>query len=255
MEGRVPPPGADPTEDPSIVHHIPQPPQPKYFPKASGHETYIVQIPRDQVYRVPPPENARIVENYQGSNAKTKQLGIGRRWCLWVLLALIIIGAIIGAAVAIHLVFFNPKPPQFTIDKVHVKHAPTSKNKDASSPPAKYLVTLKAVNPNGKTSIAYGDGQTSLLHNSKEIADGTFPSSSQGAKALLDVEVVLQGNKKSTVENSKKPVNLSLTIDVPIVMKNVMKSWGKTMKVTCDFKVSDLTSHSKVESQDCSTKF
>ncbi|GAA0159169.1 hypothetical protein LIER_16010 [Lithospermum erythrorhizon] len=74
--------------------------EPNHHPKGGKEkETFVVRMPRDQVYRVPPPEHAKIVENYK--NIPKEKKGCKVSLCCWVLIALAILGIAIGIIVAI----------------------------------------------------------------------------------------------------------------------------------------------------------
>ncbi|CAL5365416.1 unnamed protein product [Camellia sinensis] len=261
MEGRVPPPAvadkkfdlplppcARPSGPPSSMSPPPPPP---------SSETYIVQIPRDQVYRIPPPENARIVETYRDPQKSKGRCG--GKCCLWILISTVVLAVLIGITVAIVHSFFNPKTPEFSVTKVLVKNP----KKQAHAHPS-YEISLKANNPNEKMSVVYEKGgKASLSFTKKQIASGKFPSLTQDAKDSTNVHLTLAGSSAmlpSEVEKSMKstklklPVSLSLMINVPVKLKGSMET-SKDLTVTCDFKVSTLASGTNVSSQKCETKF
>ncbi|KAJ0086574.1 hypothetical protein Patl1_08502 [Pistacia atlantica] len=64
--------------------------------------TYVVQIPKDQVYRVPPPENALIVERHDKEKAKSC---CSCCICCGVFIAIVVIA--IGIMAAITIIFLK----------------------------------------------------------------------------------------------------------------------------------------------------
>ncbi|PSR88092.1 Methyltransferase PMT10 [Actinidia chinensis var. chinensis] len=259
MEGRVPPAAADANDDPPLSLCLPPP------PSSSSSETYIVQIPRDQIYRVPPPENAKIVESYRNPDHKQEKYCGGKR-SLWILLTLVVLAAIVGTIIGVNHMFFSPKAPEFSITKVLLITTPppqTSHKEHETPPTPTYEISLKADNPNGRMGVSYENGgETSLSFEHKKIAGGKYTSLYQEAKESDIVHLTLDssdGTLPSQVEKNMEetktntPVALSLTINVPIKLKG-MVSWSKDMKVICDFKVSTLASGTHLSSQNCETK-
>lgn len=173
MEGRVPPAAAEATDDP------PPPPPPQPLSSDDTKETYIVQIPRDQIYRVPPPAHAKIVERYR--NPSRQREGCGGKCGLWIVVALISLAAIVGIGVAIvHMFFSSSKTPEFSVTKVLVKNPPTSHAKHTHPT---YEISLQAGNPNERMGISYEyGGKASLSFKKKKIGGGEYPSLSQEAK-------------------------------------------------------------------------
>ncbi|KAL5777153.1 hypothetical protein ACOSP7_010079 [Xanthoceras sorbifolium] len=87
MAERVPPPDSS--------HHPPSldPTTPAFRPG-----TFIVRVPKGQIYRVPPPENALIVESHNTVNNK------GRPCCSWFCCVLIIVILVLAVGLVIGLV-------------------------------------------------------------------------------------------------------------------------------------------------------
>ncbi|XVF39496.1 hypothetical protein PTKIN_Ptkin01aG0039200 [Pterospermum kingtungense] len=82
----------NPNLDHQVIVQIQQPDLPAF---RSG--TYVVQVPKDRIYRVPPPENALIAErhrNNQGSNCNNYRRCCSRRMCWF--LSLVILVMVLG---------------------------------------------------------------------------------------------------------------------------------------------------------------
>ncbi|ESQ53224.1 hypothetical protein EUTSA_v10027061mg [Eutrema salsugineum] len=83
-------------------------------------ETYVVQVPRDQVYWIPPQENARIVERRMNGDhqpGKKHKIFCSKR-LMWIFIAVIVIGFIICAIAIIIRFLFKPKPHVFDVKKL-----------------------------------------------------------------------------------------------------------------------------------------
>ncbi|CAO2837180.1 unnamed protein product [Amaranthus hypochondriacus] len=78
-----------------------------------SHNTYIVQVPKDQIYRIPPPENAEIVKRYQNPVQTSRN---GRVRCAyWSLSIIFVVAFIISVFVCVHHFTLKLKYPNFSI--------------------------------------------------------------------------------------------------------------------------------------------
>ncbi|TKY60294.1 hypothetical protein E2542_SST17390 [Spatholobus suberectus] len=158
------------TDDPAAALP-PLPPPPGRH--GHGHDTYIVQFPKDQVYRVPPPENALIVEQYRNPTTEKKRRRCccfcSRRFLLTLAIIVVAVVAIAGITLATLFFVFKPKAPGFTVSHVAVRG-----NKNSE-----YEVSLRVKNPNGRLGIGYENGDVSLLFRETKAATGKFPTLKQ----------------------------------------------------------------------------
>ncbi|KAL3527758.1 hypothetical protein ACH5RR_012414 [Cinchona calisaya] len=248
MEERVSPAG-DGNDDPPLESNDRHPRTP-----GKSTETYVIQIPRDQVYRVPPPENAQIVESYR-SPMRDNKSKCGKRW-IFIFLAIIIIG--IGILFFTLTASSKPKSPEFSITYFNKKN---SKSSDHHSNP-EYEISLLTSNPNEKMDVHYGVGNVTLNFKGHKIANGGCPLIEQGGGKSNKVDEKLNGiNYKalpSWIEeslNDKFPKVLILKIDVPIEIKSWAKKVKKEVIVGCDLQVNTLAEGAKILSQKCETDF
>ncbi|KAM5577326.1 NDR1/HIN1-like protein 13 [Rosa sericea] len=260
MEERGPPAtGADdinedpaPTSETQLVPYGPIPPP---------NETYVIHFPKDQIYRVPPPENAILGDKHRPVTKKKS-----RKSCCWALLVvLLVLFLIFGIALLTWYLVLSHKDPTFSIIQVQVKQSNSSDSSKDSD--LGYNITLKAVNPNDKMSIRFENGGgTSLLYRQKDIAKGKFPSDQLDDDESDTVKLVLNGTsaelpsevQESIEETSSKkttPLSLSLKIsDLPVHIKyGFFKSWDEKAEVECKFKVDTLGLGTKVLEQNCDT--
>ncbi|XP_059287377.1 NDR1/HIN1-like protein 13 [Lycium ferocissimum] len=257
------------TTNDDISHHDPLPLSvcnTQLPPFASG--TYVVQVPKDQIYRVPPPENALIVENHwnQNQQGRSSRSCCCSRRCICVVVALVVVGIIIGLVIGLNKLFTKHDDPQFSVKQILVKKL--QKNQLDKRPQYEYDVTIETKNPNQRSRITYnykGDGDISLYFKQKKIGHGNFPDLDQEPKSSNNFEVIL-GNENvdklpEEVERSMNSTNfeqrlsLSLSIDVPVKFK----VWGisskiKNIGVSCSFSVTTLTKNSHVSNQKCLSK-
>ncbi|KAG5241784.1 hypothetical protein OIU76_024943 [Salix suchowensis] len=278
MEERVPTEGGDSSDEPP-PHPRPPPPDHDQILKPSRcfssrnksikhpsplpteSETYIVQIPKDQIFSIPPTENAAIAERHRLPQKK-EQRSCCNRW-LCIIVTLILLALIIGTIILTCRFLFTPKAPLFTVANLIVKNPPSTRNK--SNPG--YQITFETKNPNGRMSISYGsEGDATLEYKNHKIGTGKFPKLDHDADSLTNFKLDLKGTKGALpddVERSiedrkgKKHVSLSIEMDIPIKMKVLgwLKSSSKEINVVCTFNVSSLGAGKAVLSQKCQSKF
>ncbi|XP_027339423.1 NDR1/HIN1-like protein 13 [Abrus precatorius] len=243
----------------------PQPPSQDYTDKSLSTElqlsninpgTYIVQVPKDQIYRVPPPENARIVEQYRNSPSKGKKKT--PCWCfVFIIIVLIAIATVIVSLLGgLFSVVLKPKDPKFSIQDLNVLNS-------TSHP--KYNVTLQVHNPNSKVAISYKEGgDVSLSLRRQQIALGSYPTFYQTPQNSTAFGVTLKGSKvgfpkeveeSMTNDKNKVHVTFSLTIHVPARMKmGLLHSGIVKFDVMCQVTLDTLAKTSHILSQHCQTK-
>ncbi|XP_006360305.1 uncharacterized protein At1g08160-like [Solanum tuberosum] len=232
--------------------------------------TYVVQVPKDQIYRVPPPENAIIIENHR--NKINQQGGSSRSCCcsrryICIVITLVVVGIIIGLVIGLTKLLTKHNDPQFNVKQVIVKKL--NKNHHDKRTHYQYDVTIEAKNTNQMSRISYnykGDGGISLYFKQKNIARGDFPELEQDPKSLIDFEVILgNGDKDKLPEEVERSMNstnsknqrlyLSLSMDVPIEFKVWgISSMNKNIRVSCSLIVNILTKNSHVINQKCLSK-
>uniref|UniRef100_A0A0D3C145 Late embryogenesis abundant protein LEA-2 subgroup domain-containing protein n=1 Tax=Brassica oleracea var. oleracea TaxID=109376 RepID=A0A0D3C145_BRAOL len=196
-------------------------------------ETYVVQVPRDQVYWTPPPEHAKYVEERRNNPEKNKRNGCSKR-IMWFFIILIFFGFIIGAITLILHLVFNPTLPVFAVKRLTVK-------------PSNIEITLRAENPTSNMRVSYmmeKTGMISLTYKNKSLGRGKFPKMSQAASGNS------QRCKAQWVDQERRYATSGIKTTGP-VKKN------KEVVVTCDVKVKGLLDAKKVEivSENCESEF
>ncbi|OWM90244.1 NDR1/HIN1-like protein 13 [Punica granatum] len=272
MEERVPP-SADNNGNLDIDNHNhvhgPLPP----LPASDPEHVLVVQIPKDQIYRVPPPENALIIERHRNppKKANQKKLCGCCSWCsclsIWVvILALVAIFVMIRTLPSTMSFAFLPRVPVYRIEHFSVKNLTHSAHHENKSH-LHYEITLKDENKNPVTGILYHeDGIVSLLCRGKEIAGGKYPAFNQDGKETKDVKLTLEGlnihlpediNKSMKSTTPKVHVPFLLEMDVPAGMKiGLLKSGTLKFTVSCNFVVDTLGEKqgTRILSQECVTR-
>ncbi|KAL9329591.1 hypothetical protein ACSQ67_004594 [Phaseolus vulgaris] len=238
--------------DPTVVASLPPPPGRK------SHETYIVQFPKNQVYRVPPRENALIVEQYRNPAAPKKTRGAcclcERRVLLTLGLIAVSIIAIVGITLATLYLIFDPTGPTFSVSNLVVK----SGGADRNSRP-QYKVSLIVNNPNERLGIQYEAGEVSLLFEGTRIAGGRFPRLDQCREESSAVVANLSGPGglfRWVSSSGDGPVALELEMNLAVRIRTAgIETWLMTSNVFCHFMVTGLRSNTRILSQECDADF
>ncbi|XP_041006748.1 NDR1/HIN1-like protein 13 [Juglans microcarpa x Juglans regia] len=267
MEGRVSPvEGDDSDDDPIMPPRPPPPPPPPPLPSSSlqAHcsKTYVIQIPKNQIYRIPPPENAIIAEHYRTPDKNNKN----KVCCssLWIIGVILVAAILIGLALVVLYFMFSPKVPIFSIAHVLAKNNTHSSPHKHSGP--RYEISMDVKNPNQFMAISYKHrGVATLSFKGKKIAKGEFPTWYQGENSSKRIKLFLQGanaavpyeiGKTMNGKKSKALVSLALDVKVPVKVKfGAIKTWSMDTNVACKLKVSTLGVGSRILSQECHTEF
>lgn len=248
---RSPPYDADP-ESPSKIRH---PPDDRPVSPPSG--TYVIQIPKDQIYRVPPPENASRVRQYY-ARRKPRRSCCCRCCCLLFL----IVAAVLLAGVAAAVFYFVAKPeaPDYSVTGLAINGLNLTSS-SAVSPAVD--VTVRAANGNDKIGIYYGGGSSvELYYTDVKLCDGALPAFYQPTNNVTVFTAALRGkgivltsqvHRELATAQSQGKVPLRLRIKAPVKFKvGAVKTWEITVKVKCDITVDKLASKARVVSADCS---
>ncbi|OAY37586.1 NDR1/HIN1-like protein 13 [Manihot esculenta] len=246
-----------PVSSPDNLQLPMKPPAPlpeKPVPPPPG--TYVVQIPKDQIYRLPPPENAKRYKKLSGQKPRRSSCCCCFCWFLGLLVVLILLA---GIAAGVFYLVFRPEAPKYSIDSISIKGF----NLSSSAPfSPEFDVTVRADNPNDKIGIDYRTGSSvNVYYNDVRLCNGKLPAFYQPSNNVTVFVTALKGSgieltsavHKALVNGENKgklPFNLKLRAPVRIKVGSV-KTWTITVKVNCDVTVDKLTSKAKIVSKDC----
>lgn len=220
--------------------------------------TYVIQVPKDQIYKVPPPENAH---KYKLYTAQRKNRGTCRRCCCATLGLLILLIALLAAGVGIFYLLYHPKAPSFSVEKVSVQGINITSDTESISPV--FNVTIRAENPNGKIGFYYETGSSvTVQYNDVTLCEGPLAVFYQPPKnttlfstELSGGDIVLSSTDKDKLaaQQKKENVPLKMTVELPVKVRiGSLKTWKLTGKANCAVALSGLTAKAKVVSKDCS---
>ncbi|KAI3984236.1 hypothetical protein MKX01_011190 [Papaver californicum] len=235
--------------------------QGKPLPPPTG--TYVIQIPKDQIYRIPLPENARRYEKLSRKNTRRNPCCCCFCWILSIILLLILLT--VSAAVAFYFIY-KPKQPNYSVENMSIKGFDftrvSSSQSDLTVSPV-FDVTVRAENPNSRIGIYYEKGSNvSVSHTGTDLCSGVLPNFYQPRNNVTVFETVLKtpSLKLSKVlldelydQQKKGQVPLGVDIKVPARVKvGSIRTWLFTVRVHCDVIVDKLAADSKIVSNKCS---
>lgn len=246
MEERLPP-----SDDTAAAPKLPLP-----LPPGRAHETYVVQIPRENICRVPPSHHASIVAEHTRLAAIKKEL---RRKRLHVPYALPIFMVAVVSCMTILTVratVYRPTPPSFSVTRVQYSNA------TRITPEMKIAVHAKNQNP--RMTVSYhGGGTATLVFKEKRIGQGKIPATiNNRANGGADFTVSLAGRGAALPKemknklSSEKEKMIELALVLPVEMKSWLRNEKMNVKIYCDIWVrNSLMKKPKISLQDCQTVF
>ncbi|KAK7306750.1 hypothetical protein VNO77_44706 [Canavalia gladiata] len=221
--------------------------------------TYVIRIPKDQVYRVPPPESALRYANY--SRRKNRR---SRCCCCLCCFISIVFSLVVLLAIASGVFYFvfRPKAPDYAIERVAVKGMNLTSPSFTAALSPEFDVTVRADNDNSKIGIYYEDGSSlEMFYNDARLCDGALPAFYQPSNNVTVFDTVLRGNgialttsDQTALVNdvAKQSVPLTLKLRAPVKIKvGSVKTWKITVKITCDVTVDQLTMKARIVNKDC----
>ncbi|KAF8087887.1 hypothetical protein N665_0564s0022 [Sinapis alba] len=222
--------------------------------------TYLIQIPKDQVYRLPPPENAR---RYEDLSRRKPNRSACRRCCCYSLAALLVLVTLAVALVGIFFLVFRPHKPMFSVSEVSVDGI----NLTSSTSPVTPLIKIKvrAKNVNDKLGLIYGGGsEAEIFYDGVKLGDGEFTAFDQPAETVTVTVTTLRGSRiqltrsirEDLKESEKKgKVPFDLRIKAPFKFKvSAVTMWTMVVTVDCKITVDKLTSSATVITENCVTE-
>lgn len=226
------------------------------------NETYIIQIPKEQILRQPPPEHAHRAKVYARRPIRRRLM---RRCCCSVIAALICLIIVSGAAAGILYLIVRPKAPSYSLSSVNVTglNPVLTSASTALSPIVK--ATIEADNTNKRLSILYQSGGTvDLYFEDTKLCSGNWPKFRQGPKNITDVQLQMTASgilltadtRDALVSDQKnKSVPFRMHAKVPVKVKyGPITTWKITAKVKCDITVDGISGEMSVLKKDCSAK-
>ncbi|KAK7276581.1 hypothetical protein RIF29_17724 [Crotalaria pallida] len=241
------------------VHPRDSPPLPTE-PKTSSPQagTYVIHIPKDQVYRVPPPENATKYNLYTRRRNNRR----GCRCCLCFIGILFLLVILLAIAAGVLFLVFRPQSPDYSIENIAIRGLNLTSPSSATSISPEFDVTVRANNPNSKIGIRYEkDSSAEIFFNDVRLCNGAVPAFYQPSNNVTVFETALRGEgiemrsgdlTALVKAQNKREVPLGVKLRVPVKIKvGAVETWKITVKVNCDVTVDKLTALAKIVSRHC----
>lgn len=238
------PPGSPCSSESSVQNFIPKLPPPP--------GDYFVQVQKDRIFRIPPPQNSRRMAAY------TRR----RRTCLrclaWAAAPLLLL----AAALAVLCLVFRPQKPVYSITALSIAGFNVS---SSSSLSPTFLTTFRAENPNQKIGLRYlNGGDVTVSFAGVSLCRGDWPAFFQGRRNLTSFQVPVTGASirlssamRQQLEEAqrRREVALLIGIKVPVRLKfGAVTSWTVTVNARCDVTVDTLTAESNIVTESCQIK-
>uniref|UniRef100_A0A7N0VKZ6 Late embryogenesis abundant protein LEA-2 subgroup domain-containing protein n=1 Tax=Kalanchoe fedtschenkoi TaxID=63787 RepID=A0A7N0VKZ6_KALFE len=218
--------------------------------------TCVIQIPRDQIYRVPPPENEYKFRNY---TRQSKRRSRRCRCCFWMLALIAVVAVLAGVAVGVFYLVIRPQTPRYSIDALTFSGFNLTSSTIASPG---IDVAVRADNPNKRIAIDYrAGGYAVVYHGGLKLCDGELPALLQPRRNVTVIEAALRGpglvlgtEARDAIVREQRagsvPLRLNLRSPVRLGVGDVM-TWTITVKVRCDVTVDRLAAGAKIVSKSC----
>ncbi|XP_020102067.1 NDR1/HIN1-like protein 13 [Ananas comosus] len=199
--------------------------------------TYLIQIPKDQVFRVPPPENASKLAAYT---------------------------RLAAAAAALYFAL-RPKLPSFSLASLAINGLAPSSSSSSSPISPDLAAAIRARNPNSKIGLRYlPGGSVAASYGAVALANGAWPAFFQGRDNVTEFVTPLAGSgirlspsTRASMVTAQRNGAVPLTVDarLPVRAKvGAVTTWTWTVKVRCDVTVDELTANATIISQACHVK-
>ncbi|KAK1278947.1 hypothetical protein QJS04_geneDACA003536 [Acorus gramineus] len=239
---------------------------PPFFPKPNPPPgTYVIQIPKDQIFNHPPPANAALHKSRPSSTASSRRRGCTCRRCFCFSLCLLFLLAVaIAVAGAVMYFVYDPKVPRYTVDRISIKGFDLNSTSQPSDPSINpdFKVTVRADNPNKKIGFYYGKrSSASVSFESETLCRGSLVSFYHGPKNVTVFETDLIGSgirlsesmrERLIADQIRGSVPIRVDLRVPVRAKvGAIKSWTVTVKARCELTVDRLGVDSRIKSKSC----
>ncbi|GJN17388.1 hypothetical protein PR202_gb04450 [Eleusine coracana subsp. coracana] len=260
---------SDPSSSPLYSFHLEKPVPPAQPGPPQPGSTYVVQVPKDKVFRVPPPENARLFEHYT-RRAKRRRRCSCARVCTWTIASILALAFLLAAAAGVVYVAFRPRRPTYAVQKLAVRGLAGVGN--ASAAPAggafspAFDAAVRADNgANGRVGVRYGGGgHVSVSYDGVLLAEGEWPALYQEPRNVTVFVVNAKGpglrlspsvGGQMAAAERLRSVPLDVDVEVPVRLQlGELKTWAVPVRARCTVAVDRLAADAKVVAESCSVK-
>ncbi|XP_066310080.1 NDR1/HIN1-like protein 13 [Miscanthus floridulus] len=256
---------SDPSSSPLYSFHF-EKPVPQHPPPPSQPGTYVVQVPKDKVFRVPPPENARLFDHYT-RRAKRRRGRSCVRFCACLLAGAVALAVLAAALAGVAYLVLRPKRPAYTVQALAVSGLAGLGNASSASPGVfspGFDATVRADNPNGRIGVRYEGGRVSVSYDGVLLADGAWPAFYQGPRNLTVFVAKAKGSRirfsqrvrgQMAAAERLRSVPFDVDVEVPVRLQlGKVRTWAVPVRAHCTVAVDRLAADAKVVSRSCDVK-
>lgn len=215
----------------------------------------MIQLPKDQIYSIPPPANAYLFDFYSRRAAKRHRSRC-RRCVYWSFASLFLLLVALAAIVGVFYLIFLPKLPSFSIQSLSIH---------AFNVSPEILLTVRSENPNNKIGFYYRDGSSiSIAFSGEVFGRGEWPPFYQLRRNATFVQTLLTGSgirlseasiRLLTASVNRREVPLEIRAQLPVRVKfGAVTSWTTTVKLRCEVTVDELTADARILNKSCKVK-
>ncbi|CAN8300921.1 unnamed protein product [Cochlearia groenlandica] len=221
--------------------------------------TYVVELPKDQIYRVPPPENAHRYEYL--SRRKPNRPSNSRRCICYFLASLLVLLFLAAIVAGILYLVYKPHKPIFAVSGFSVAGI----NLNSSAPLSPVIgIKLRSNNVNGKLGLIYEEGAAAeVFYGGIKLGNGEFTAFKQPAENVTVIVTALKGSRIQLTSSSRKEltalekkgkVPFDLRVKAPVKFNvGAVNTWTMTVTVDCEISVDKLTASASVMTENCET--
>ncbi|CAA0824363.1 Late embryogenesis abundant (LEA) hydroxyproline-rich glycoprotein family [Striga hermonthica] len=220
--------------------------------------TYIVQLPREQILRHPPPENAKRMAALTRREDRRRRSCCRRCCCLVLCLIAVLVVLAAVSAVSLYLVF-DFKSPKYAVTAVSVRGVNLTSPAPISP---RIAVSIRAENSNSKVGIyCLRDSAAGVYYGGVELSNGALPQFYQPRKNVTVVRaplawsgVELRGAVVTALRNAqrRRTVPLVVRVEAPVRFKvGSANTWEMMIELKCDVVLDSFTLRAEVLSQKC----
>ncbi|GLJ52112.1 hypothetical protein SUGI_1108430 [Cryptomeria japonica] len=223
-------------------------------------QTMLIQFPKDQILREAPS-----TEDFHHGRRFPKRRRTTFCCCLaWFLGSVLLIVAILLIIAGIFYLVFNPRLPNYSVERLETRSFNFSRDSGLSS---EIYISVLAENSNFRIGIYYKeDNILGFSFSGVQLCSGKFPGFYQGHGNVTLLEASLTGSNVPfseelylglVNEENEKKVPLEIGIDMPVRIKaGLLKLPKIIVRVRCSITMSGLSPNqdSQIESLSCKVK-
>ncbi|CAL4897070.1 unnamed protein product [Urochloa decumbens] len=226
--------------------------------------TYIVQVPKDQVLRVPPPDRARRYKKLAARPARRRLL---RRACCCACAAFLILILLAAAFAGAAYLVFRPRAPTFSVASLSIRGLNNLSTSSTTLSPELDAAVRADNGRNRKVGIEYrGGGSVTVSYAGERLAAGPWPAFRQPPRNVTAFAVDMRGQgvrlteeqrRRLAAERAAGAVPMAVEARVPVRLrfgKTVMRTWTVDVKARCDVAVDRLDGNATAVNRGCRVK-